>query len=274
MQPRRQAPDDYGTEYLDDYSYSSNYIFLSLILFGNINMPSPPPATANKDYYEILNIPSSDPSAGKLPVISKQQLKIAYHKALLKYHPDKSSPSPFPAPTGGSNTYTIDEITNAYKVLSDPSLRAEYDRDLILQRRNDTFNKKSNGGENVSFHTGLEVVDLEDMDEQFDEGEGTLSWYRGCRCGDEKGFIVTEDELEAEAQHGEILFSLLGSLIRDIFPAMRQEACSFDETFVQRGSRLTENALCEDVELAISERPFYLRTYLNECDLGRLWRQI
>ncbi|KUL83559.1 hypothetical protein ZTR_10564 [Talaromyces verruculosus] len=163
----------------------------------------------NKDYYSILNIPSS--SAGNPPIISKQQLKNAYHKALLKHHPDKSSPSPTPTPAPGgrgSNAYTIDDITNAYKVLSDPELRAEYDRDLILQRK--SFTKAAGKADDVSFHTGLEIVDLEDMTEQDDETAGSSSWYRGCRCGDEKGFIVTEDELEAEAQHGEILVGCRG----------------------------------------------------------------
>lgn len=175
-------------------------------------MPSSSPfptTTTNRDYYEILNIPSS--SAKNLPIVSKQQLKNAYHKALLKHHPDKSSPSPTPAPggRGGALAYTIDDITNAYKVLSDPELRAEYDRDLILQRK--SFNKAAGKtDDDVSFHTGLEVVDLEDMTEQDDEATRSLIWHRGCRCGDEKGFIVTEDELEAEAHHGEILVGCRG----------------------------------------------------------------
>lgn len=161
----------------------------------------------NKNYYEILNIPSS--SGGSLPIISKQQLKNAYHKALLKYHPDKSLPSPTPAPGGrGGDAYTIDDITNAYKVLSDPVLRVEYDRDLILQRK--SFTSAAGKSDDVSHHTGLEIVDLEDMNEQDDEATGLSCWYRSCRCGDEKGFIVTEDELEAEAQHGEILVGCRG----------------------------------------------------------------
>ncbi|QGA20344.1 hypothetical protein EYB26_008046 [Talaromyces marneffei] len=171
-------------------------------------MSSPSPITdTNKDYYSILNIPSTDSSSGKLPIISRQQLKNAYHKALLKHHPDKSSPSPSPAPASReqSNTYTVDDITNAYKVLFDPVLRAEYDRRLILQRK-----KVVEKSEDVSFHTGLEIVDLEDLIEQDDEATGSSSWYRGCRCGDKKGFIVTEDELEAEAQHGEILVGCRG----------------------------------------------------------------
>jgi diphthamide biosynthesis protein 4 len=172
-------------------------------------MPSPSPTTDtnNKDYYEILNIPSS--SAGNLPIISKQQLKNAYHKALLKHHPDKYSPSPTPTPGGReSNVYTIDDVTNAYKVLSDPVLRAEFDRDLILQRK--SFHQAAGNSDDVSFHTGLEIIDLEDMNEQDDDATGSLNWYRGCRCGDAKGFIVTEDELEAEAQHGEILVGCRG----------------------------------------------------------------
>lgn len=210
-----QHPDTYHgiTQKNTFIATARSYLSLSHLLTGvaisQTTMPSsdPPTAATDKDYYEILNIPSS--SAGNLPIISKQQLKNAYHKALLKHHPDKSSPSPTPAPGArDSNAYTIDDITNAYKVLSDPELRAEYDRDLTLQRK--SFNKAAGKSDDVSFHTGLEVVDLEDMTEQDDEATGSSSWYRGCRCGDEKGFIVTEDELEAEAHHGEILVGCRG----------------------------------------------------------------
>ncbi|OKL56542.1 Diphthamide biosynthesis protein 4 [Talaromyces atroroseus] len=179
-------------------------------------MPSSDRATiiikdTNKNYYQILNIPFSNNNSPT--VVSKQQLKNAYHKALLKYHPDKAGTATAkaaPVSSSSSRTnavYTVDDITDAYKVLSDPVLRAEYDREWILRR---SGNDDKDAGE-VAFHTGLEVVDLEDMGYQDDGHEGSSSyWYRGCRCGDEKGFIVTEDELETEAQHGEILVGCRG----------------------------------------------------------------
>jgi diphthamide biosynthesis protein 4 len=181
--------------------------------------------TSHPNVYKILNIPFSDTA----PILSKKQIKYAYHKALLKHHPDKATNIPFAKPKGtgsssvaaGDGTYTIDEITNAYKILADPELRAEYDRALRLQRKNQAA--AGNDGLDV-FHTGLEVVDLEDLDcsdslsesingpttKNLEDNEDMLYWFRGCRCGDQKGFIVTEDELEAEAQHGEIVVGCRG----------------------------------------------------------------
>ncbi|QKX53631.1 uncharacterized protein TRUGW13939_00710 [Talaromyces rugulosus] len=187
--------------------------------------------TSHPNIYKILGIPFSDTA----PILSKQQIKNAYHKALLKHHPDKATNIPFPKSKGtgsssvaaGDGTYTIDEITNAYKILADPELRAEYDRELRLQRKNQAA--ADDDGLDV-FRTGLEVVDLEELDcsdglsesmngtttknhenNDDEEEEGhMLYWFRGCRCGDQKGFIVTEDELEAEAQHGEIVVGCRG----------------------------------------------------------------
>lgn len=167
------------------------------------------------DYYQILNLPFTGSTTG----FSKQQLKLAYHKALLKHHPDKAGAvaqeTSLSRTTNGTFTdrgdqrsYTIDEITTAYKTLSDPGLRAEYDRELRLDRVKAAEREKTAD----VFHTGLEAVDLEDLVcDEGDEGAGdSMSWYRGCRCGDERGFSVTEDDLEREAEHGEIVIGCRG----------------------------------------------------------------
>ncbi|GIK03457.1 diphthamide biosynthesis protein 4 [Aspergillus viridinutans] len=189
--------------------------------------------TPRHDYYEILNLPFTSPPTA----LSKQQLKVAYHKALLKHHPDKAtSIAATPAPThdtktaqrpssdcsaDASPTFTIDEITAAYRTLSDPALRAEYDRVLRLERVTAGKGEKSAG---TAFHTGLEVVDLEDLVcEETGDGEGLLCWYRGCRCGDERGFMVTELDLEKEAEHGEVVIGCRGcSLWMKILFAMEE----------------------------------------------------
>ncbi|OQD70595.1 hypothetical protein PENDEC_c022G06172 [Penicillium decumbens] len=169
------------------------------------------PASEPADFYQILSIPFTGTSTG----LSKQTIKLAYHKALLKHHPDKASAVAHEglsrATSNGNGVtgtdesrYTIDEITNAYKTLSDPSLRAEYDRALRLDRVKLAEREKTD-----VFHTGLELVDLEDLacDESDEEN---VCWYRGCRCGDDRGFLVTEDELEREAEHGEIIVGCRG----------------------------------------------------------------
>ncbi|KAJ5171743.1 hypothetical protein N7492_004336 [Penicillium capsulatum] len=167
------------------------------------------------DFYQILNLPFT----GSTTNLPQQQIKLAYHKALLRHHPDKAAAAAQEAglvatPNGtfaGSKdqrTYSIDEITTAYKTLSDPGRRADYDRTLLLDRVKAAEREKTGD----VFHTGLEVVDLEDL--SCDEGSGgdqdSVSWYRGCRCGDEKGFLLTEDDLDREAEHGEIVIGCRG----------------------------------------------------------------
>lgn len=183
-------------------------------------MPTTPPT-----HYHILNLPfPSSSSSQNHPTPSKQDLKLAYHRALLRYHPDKSSASSTrtkPTTTtqtqqknGDTQIYTIDEITTAYKILSNPGSRAEYDRELRLSRpTQDAENgKNENGKGDDIFHTGLETVDLEDLG--YSDGDGTEEeegyWYRSCRCGDEKGFFVTEGDLEREVEAGEILVGCKG----------------------------------------------------------------
>lgn len=161
------------------------------------------------DHYEILNLPF--PIASLTP----QQLKLAYHKALLKHHPDKASsntdiPSP-PLSRSSSNppsqprptqTYTIDQITTAYKTLSDPSLKKWYDKTLREIR---TEEKKTD-----AFHTGVETLDLEDLECDEDSVSGGDIWYRSCRCGEERGFVVREEDLENEIETGEVVVGCRG----------------------------------------------------------------
>jgi len=64
-----------------------------------------------KDYYDILGI---DHSA------TKDDIKKAYRKLALKYHPDKNKEK------GAEEKFK--EINEAYQVLSDPQKKAEYDK--------------------------------------------------------------------------------------------------------------------------------------------------
>ena len=53
---------------------------------------------------------------------------------------------------------------------------------------------------------GLETVDLDDL--TFDEAQAV--WYRACRCGHERGFVITEGELDADAEIGEVVTGCRG----------------------------------------------------------------
>src|SRR5438132_1149367 len=68
---------------------------------------------AKQDYYEVLGVARG---------ASEQEIKSAYRKLALKYHPDRN-----PESTEAS-TEKFKEITEAYSVLADQQKRAAYDR--------------------------------------------------------------------------------------------------------------------------------------------------
>ncbi|CAN6690380.1 unnamed protein product [Malus baccata var. baccata] len=69
-------------------------------------------AAAGKSYYEILQVPKG---------ASDEQIKRAYRKLALKYHPDKN-------PGNEEANKRFADINNAYEVLSDSEKRNIYDR--------------------------------------------------------------------------------------------------------------------------------------------------
>jgi diphthamide biosynthesis protein 4 len=154
-----------------------------------------------RSHYETLGLPRALCATSDL---SAHHLKAAYRRALLQHHPDKIRVSTFSQNTGNVTerairkpAYTIDQISEAYATLSDPKSRAEHDRDLALGGRTEESGKQ---GQTEVSHTGLEIVDLDDL--AYDETE--VTWYRSCRCGDERGFLIREADLEEASDLGEL----------------------------------------------------------------------
>ncbi|WCJ22295.1 DNAJ heat shock family protein [Euphorbia peplus] len=85
---------------------SPNLLFLLCVLSYAIA------AIAGKSYYDILQVPKG---------ASDEQIKRAYRKLALKYHPDKNQGN-----EEASKKFA--EISNAYEVLSDSEKRGIYDR--------------------------------------------------------------------------------------------------------------------------------------------------
>lgn len=148
------------------------------------------------NYYHLLELGSK-----QFSTLSQQELKAAYRRALLQYHPDKNN-----SINNGKTTdklglqVSVDDIALAYKTLSEPGLKDEYDRWL------QSTSGHSDPRLARPHHTGLETVDLDDL--TYDPK--TSRWTWSCRCGDDKGYIVTEAELEKNVEDGEVIVGCKG----------------------------------------------------------------
>ena len=152
-------------------------------------------------HYEVLALSSGLLSSQNDPSII---LKKAYHRALLRNHPDKTTSSILTnsnKDTTKSREYSVDQITEAFAVLSSPTRRAGYDNALRLSRKDGG----TEGWEGGKFQTGIENVDLDDL--AHDEAQNC--WYRSCRCGNERGFLFREEDLEEVSSDGELMVGCL-----------------------------------------------------------------
>lgn len=183
-----------------------------------------------KDYYHILALraptwtstTSSSPSQQQQP-ISAATLRRAYKLALLAAHPDKQTAArERTSSRTTTNVHTVDDVKEAYTVLADERSRRQYTEwwrrhgDAVLARRGGAGaagGAPATTGVDADFVLGLEVLDLEDFEEEEVEeearvgaasgGEPGMRWTRACRCGDEKGFCIREEELERAEERGE-----------------------------------------------------------------------
>ncbi len=103
------------------------------------------PANRNKNYYDILGVPEK---------ASADDIKKAYRKLAVKYHPDKNPANPKEAEV------KFKEISEAYFVLSDDKKRAQYDQ------------MRRFGGGNPGNFAGAQGFNFEDLLRQFNQGRG------------------------------------------------------------------------------------------------------
>ena len=123
---------------------------------------------AKRDYYEILGVSKSADIA---------EIKKAYRKMALKYHPDKN-----PEDTAAEEKFK--EAAEAYEVLSDESKRQRYDR----------FGHQGVGGAGAGGFGG--GMSMDDIFSQFGD-------VFGGHSSPLNHFLVEELEPEAEEPHKE-----------------------------------------------------------------------
>ncbi|KAH9988191.1 hypothetical protein BJV77DRAFT_1022733 [Russula vinacea] len=123
------------------------------------------------DYYSLLRIARS---------ASPNTIKAAYHRALLRIHPDKIRQSA----DDPAQVADVGFLHDAFLTLSSATLRSAYDAQDMLTRRADP--------------RPAQVVSLERFEcsglEGSDSGAISTCWTLGCRCGDK--YEITEDHLE------------------------------------------------------------------------------
>lgn len=100
---------------------------------------------SKRDFYEVLGVEKS---------ADEKQLKSAYRKLAMKYHPDQNPDNP-------EAEAKFKEVGEAYSVLSDPDKRAAYDR-----MGHAAFENGGMGGGQGPFGAGAGAADFADIFEQ------------------------------------------------------------------------------------------------------------
>ena len=97
---------------------------------------------AKRDYYEVLGV-GKDAAAG--------EIKRAYRKLAIQYHPDKNADD-------AAAAEKFREATEAYEVLKDPQKRAQYDQFGHMDQAGGFPGGAGFGGFNVDLNDALESL--------------------------------------------------------------------------------------------------------------------
>lgn len=148
-----------------------------------------------KDYYEILGVPRE---------ASEQEIKKAYRKLALKYHPDR-------APQNKKKEYEekFKEISQAYRVLSDKDKKAQYDQ------FGQTF-------EGASFNQGFGQQDFRSFYDAFG-GRDIFEDLGFSRIFEEMFGFGTRAKAKQSAQYGQDIVLDIEIDLEDAFHGVKKE---------------------------------------------------
>lgn len=182
--------------------------------------------------FEVLAI-SPQSLDGQDPASQAKIARQAYRRALLQHHPDRqaqktdaASDSSSASTTNLSQHFTVDQITEAYTVLSDANKRREYTRTLRAQTKT-TVSGSANldpKRRRKSKASGTDTVVLDD-DMSWD-GKRQLYYHACDGCGNTRGFSLREDEIDDDSEEdSELILECVGCerSLRVLVPAIAEE---------------------------------------------------
>ncbi|XP_059181859.1 dnaJ homolog subfamily B member 9-like [Centropristis striata] len=103
---------------------------------------------AKRDYYDLLGVPRD---------ATERQIKKAFHKLALKYHPDRNK--------GPDAEAKFREIAEAYETLSDDKRRRDYDQ---FGHGPSSGDNHRGGGANYNFNQHYQSFNFDDIFKDFD----------------------------------------------------------------------------------------------------------
>ena len=153
-----------------------------------------PYTTSSSDFYSLLQIPRD---------ASPNDIKIAYHRTLLRLHPDKQ-PRPRHDAVIAAHSKTTDQasvdvalLKEACRTLLDAGSRAAYDGSLRREVHAQSYGPRPAHVVSLEeFTTVIETAGAGSgtgMDADADADAAQEWWYR-CRCGGT--YRITQDDLE------------------------------------------------------------------------------